>query len=1159
MLQATFVADFTKWDKALADAQKGLKTFEVAGKGVQKQLENMSKSLSGVNIKRESDIAVAGIKAIGGASALTQKEAQRLNAILTESIAKYKAMGQQVPAELRKIQAETAKVTKETGLLGSAVGKAGALLAGAFTVGAVVNMSRKVLQLGSDLADLSAKTGIGVEALQEFKFAGGLVGVSVEQITNAVNQMQNRISEGDKSAVGALKRLNISFDYFKKLKPEDQFQAVADAVGEIKDPAEKVRTAMDLMGKTGAQVLPALTAGFKDAREEALRMGVVLDEKTIQALDRMGERIEAIQGIYLAGFARLLVELEPLLITFAKGLANSATWLGKMQDEFEIMLVGVGQTTAEFADMEVGLYKLAEALNPAAKLMGTFSDSIADARRRATEARTWVKAMADGIQRDATKALIALAKIGEVRRAPIALGAGGASGAPSDEEIKRFQKWRDEVTGAATEKALAQLTKDWMALSAAERQSVAARQAVTKQYEVLRALLPTVGGALEDLRNDTISLLIPNKVLQQQFLSLGSTAMPDAVRMFRAGQAAVDNLNRDTTSLSRTVVKLKDGMGAMPAVLKSTSVAANDLALRQLEAAEAAQLWRDNLEDLAQAFALLAQIAPGALGKVASLMGKVTGSINLAVKGWDSFMSGMKALKGGNTLAGLTGIASGILGIASAAVALGKAIADLFHSRAEKTMARVAYEFGVTISEELAQGIEDEAERQFGGSRQASKIFHLDKILSEGGGLSEANIKPMFARFRDLFSMLQTGAFTSAQAVQVLDDNFRTFADFVTKGGSLASKELLDIIRLTRETGLASAEVSAFVVQESNKALGGLTTFLQNVQVKTQAAADGIGAALFGIFEAQTANGVPAAEVIKQLDPLIKNLDAQLKKAGLSGGAAFTAIKDLAAVAGHEIAGPLITGILGLGTALEGLHNSGILTEEMFDGLTASIADTYAQILATGVDGSKALQLIAPSLQDIWELTEDFGHTVDDATQKLLDEAKAAGLVGDEHRTATEQMLKLTERMTTAVEFLAKAFGYVTDNVEDLGDAIENLPDVPRGVPEGGGGGGDYERYARGGLVPKRMAWGGPSGSDTVPAWLSPGEFVMSRAAVSRIGANNLQAMNSGSGGGVTLNFPGMVINASSKSDGEAAAEAFLTYIERNSKGAGSRIRAVVR
>ena len=52
--------------------------------------------------------------------------------------------------------------------------------------------------------------------------------------------------------------------------------------------------------------------------------------------------------------------------------------------------------------------------------------------------------------------------------------------------------------------------------------------------------------------------------------------------------------------------------------------------------------------------------------------------------------------------------------------------------------------------------------------------------------------------------------------------------------------------------------------------------------------------------------------------------------------------------------------------------------------------------------------------------------------------------------------------------------------------------------------GGEVHRFATGGLVP------GVGNGDTVPAMLSPGEFVIRKSSVQRLGASNLAGMNSG-------------------------------------------------
>jgi hypothetical protein len=52
--------------------------------------------------------------------------------------------------------------------------------------------------------------------------------------------------------------------------------------------------------------------------------------------------------------------------------------------------------------------------------------------------------------------------------------------------------------------------------------------------------------------------------------------------------------------------------------------------------------------------------------------------------------------------------------------------------------------------------------------------------------------------------------------------------------------------------------------------------------------------------------------------------------------------------------------------------------------------------------------------------------------------------------------------------------------------------------------------YANGGLVPKKYASGGHVNMDSVPAMLTPGEFVMRKAAVKKYGIGNLSDMNMG-------------------------------------------------
>lgn len=98
---------------------------------------------------------------------------------------------------------------------------------------------------------------------------------------------------------------------------------------------------------------------------------------------------------------------------------------------------------------------------------------------------------------------------------------------------------------------------------------------------------------------------------------------------------------------------------------------------------------------------------------------------------------------------------------------------------------------------------------------------------------------------------------------------------------------------------------------------------------------------------------------------------------------------------------------------------------------------------------------------------------------------------------------------------LAEAFIRIAESLEPLLPMLLTLAGLKLGrglAPmlgsiagfggRGGGGRGPVSRFARGGVVP------GSGNRDTVPALLTPGEFVIRKSSVSKLGADTLHAMN---------------------------------------------------
>ncbi|HWK09907.1 MAG TPA: hypothetical protein VNR64_07645 [Vicinamibacterales bacterium] len=173
---------------------------------------------------------------------------------------------------------------KDVRRLSKSVGGLGGLL----TTGAVVAFAAQVLEMGDDIQKTADRTGLMTDEVQQLSYIAGQSGNDIDELTSAVGQMQNRLAEGDKSAVAALKRLGLSFEDLRRMDPFQQLQQIAHAVGQIPNPANQAQVAMDLFGKAGIAILPTLKSNFDELAAAAPRMS----EETVHALDAAGDAID---------------------------------------------------------------------------------------------------------------------------------------------------------------------------------------------------------------------------------------------------------------------------------------------------------------------------------------------------------------------------------------------------------------------------------------------------------------------------------------------------------------------------------------------------------------------------------------------------------------------------------------------------------------------------------------------------------------------------------------------------------------------------------------------------------------------------------------------------------------------------------------------------
>jgi len=221
--------------------------------------------------------------------------------------------------------------TSKTTMLGSAMGSVKTIAAGflaGFTVDRVVtglaNAVSSTIAWGGALTDMAAKTGVSTTALQRWEFAAKQGGNTLEQVVKASGELSKRLTDGQGSTVAALERLGLNLDTLRQMSPEQQFDEVAAALARTSDQGTRASASMALLGDSGRELLPTLTADMKALGDEAERLGVIVDEQTLQAMDDLGDSWEKAKDAGRGLLAEVLSPMVPEFNRLAGAAANAA-------------------------------------------------------------------------------------------------------------------------------------------------------------------------------------------------------------------------------------------------------------------------------------------------------------------------------------------------------------------------------------------------------------------------------------------------------------------------------------------------------------------------------------------------------------------------------------------------------------------------------------------------------------------------------------------------------------------------------------------------------------------------------------------------------------------------------------------------------------------
>jgi len=216
------------------------------------------------------------------------------------------------------------------GSVSAAAAKLG-LAAGAMGAPLVASIKAYV-DLGSELQDVSDRTGMTVESLSALKFAAEQTGSDFGTLEKAIR----------KAGISSM----------------EEFEQMADTIASVADPGERALVAMKLLGKAGASLVPMMAGGSAGVRAlvgQAKALGQVVSADQASKAEALGDAFAIVGKMVTMLAFSIGSALEP-------AISSLAGWMTGMISIAQKWVENNSETVKVFAAVTAGVLAAAGAL-----------------------------------------------------------------------------------------------------------------------------------------------------------------------------------------------------------------------------------------------------------------------------------------------------------------------------------------------------------------------------------------------------------------------------------------------------------------------------------------------------------------------------------------------------------------------------------------------------------------------------------------------------------------------------------------------------------------------------------------------------------------------------------------------------------------------------
>ena len=183
------------------------------------------------------------------------------------------------------------------------------------------------LEFADSLNDISERLGITVEKLSELDYIAGQSGTSFETLQKGYIKLSESIvkaNEGSEEQIEIFNKLGISYKNADGSLRSTQsvLEDLAGTFENSKNDTNKMKIALDLLGKSGIELVPLLNngkEGLENLRKEAEELGLIISSKTTAQIGVLGDTFDKVSKVSRNSMINLGATIAPALNVILNG------------------------------------------------------------------------------------------------------------------------------------------------------------------------------------------------------------------------------------------------------------------------------------------------------------------------------------------------------------------------------------------------------------------------------------------------------------------------------------------------------------------------------------------------------------------------------------------------------------------------------------------------------------------------------------------------------------------------------------------------------------------------------------------------------------------------------------------------------------------------